>query len=307
MTAHNFEEFVRKQHGRYVGWVARKIPGGLPDAEELVQDAWVVVASEWEELDSPEAYAYAVLANKIKGHLRATEKSPHLVPLEGTDRLDEHAFSADPLASVIQYEEVREALSRRSELERSIACSRFAGFTDREIAQELGLSSGVNDFLGQVKDKSAAKALKPWGGVFVWHFMIENLTPRQRDVMSLAYYEGLKPKDIALRLGITPNSARAHLSCAKASIAAMFGGDVKRRLRTIENDLRGVRWTRRYLLAVQGSVEGRITGRTFLAEDGTELDLDSVGATRDRRKRGVLLGFLLEPDTPAPVRRALLR
>src|SRR5438132_8870483 len=53
--------------------------------------------------------------------------------------------------------------------------------------------------------------------------MLDNLKPRQREVVELTYYEGLTAEEIARRLGESPHAVRHHLQRGVAALRAAFG------------------------------------------------------------------------------------
>lgn len=53
--------------------------------------------------------------------------------------------------------------------------------------------------------------------------MLENLKPRQREVVELTYYEGLTAEEIARRLGESPHAVRHHLQRGVAALRSAFG------------------------------------------------------------------------------------
>jgi len=53
--------------------------------------------------------------------------------------------------------------------------------------------------------------------------MLENLKPRQREVVELTYYQGLTAEEIARRLGESPHAVRHHLQRGVAALRAAFG------------------------------------------------------------------------------------
>jgi RNA polymerase sigma-70 factor (ECF subfamily) len=53
--------------------------------------------------------------------------------------------------------------------------------------------------------------------------MLENLKPRQREVVELTYYLGLTAEEIARRLGESPHAVRHHLQRGVAALRAAFG------------------------------------------------------------------------------------
>jgi RNA polymerase sigma-70 factor, ECF subfamily len=53
--------------------------------------------------------------------------------------------------------------------------------------------------------------------------MLENLKPRQREVIELTYYEGLTAEEIARRLGESPHAVRHHLQRGVAALRTAFG------------------------------------------------------------------------------------
>jgi RNA polymerase sigma-70 factor (ECF subfamily) len=52
--------------------------------------------------------------------------------------------------------------------------------------------------------------------------MLENLKPRQREVVEMTYYEGLTAEEIARRLGESPHAVRHHLQRGVAALRAAF-------------------------------------------------------------------------------------
>jgi RNA polymerase sigma-70 factor, ECF subfamily len=55
--------------------------------------------------------------------------------------------------------------------------------------------------------------------------MLENLKPRQREVIQMTYYEGLTAEEIGRRLGESPHAVRHHLQRGVAALRAAFGND----------------------------------------------------------------------------------
>lgn len=59
--------------------------------------------------------------------------------------------------------------------------------------------------------------------------MLENLKPRQRQVVEMTYYEGLTAEEIARRLGESPHAVRHHLQRGVAALRAAFGNVYEKR------------------------------------------------------------------------------
>lgn len=53
--------------------------------------------------------------------------------------------------------------------------------------------------------------------------MLENLKPRQREVVEMTYYEGLTAEEIGRRLGESPHAVRHHLQRGVAALRKVFG------------------------------------------------------------------------------------
>lgn len=53
--------------------------------------------------------------------------------------------------------------------------------------------------------------------------MLENLKPRQRQVIEMTYFEGLTAEEIARRLGESPHAVRHHLQRGVTALRAAFG------------------------------------------------------------------------------------
>lgn len=53
--------------------------------------------------------------------------------------------------------------------------------------------------------------------------MLDNLKPRQREVVELTYYEGLTAEEIGRRLGESPHAVRHHLQRGVAALRKVFG------------------------------------------------------------------------------------
>lgn len=53
--------------------------------------------------------------------------------------------------------------------------------------------------------------------------MLENLKPRQREVVEMTYCEGLTAEEIARRLGESPHAVRHHLQRGVAALRKVFG------------------------------------------------------------------------------------
>ncbi|MET0919689.1 MAG: sigma-70 family RNA polymerase sigma factor [Acidimicrobiia bacterium] len=101
--------------------------GSLSVAEEVVQDAFVVVSQRWARLDNPGGYLRTTVVNGCRMHLRR----------QATERKYSHedALSVDTPTELI---ELRDALSRLTERERlAIVLRYFVDLDDSATARIL--------------------------------------------------------------------------------------------------------------------------------------------------------------------------
>jgi RNA polymerase sigma-70 factor (sigma-E family) len=112
------------------------------DAEDQVQEALTSCLRHWRRVaaaDSPDAYVYRVLANKVLRSRRRFWRGE--VP---TERLPERAFAADHAHDVAVAQVVRSALGRLSPEQRAVIVLRFfSDLSEAETATALGVASGT--------------------------------------------------------------------------------------------------------------------------------------------------------------------
>ena len=101
------------------------------------------------------------------------------------------------------------AYHRALHRKRHLVSNHFYRWENLEAAIEVG--SG-RPFWGELPE-----------AVLLAEQMLNNLKPRQREVVELTYYQGLTAEEIARRLGESPHAVRHHLQRGVAALRAAFG------------------------------------------------------------------------------------
>ncbi|GBQ70584.1 hypothetical protein CFR75_15710 [Komagataeibacter xylinus] len=128
---------------------ASTITGDRPNAEDIVQEAWVRCAAAAPPRDNPLSYLYRVVRNlAIDGqrrHLRERRRRPRT---EDCGRIEQIAEErASPETEVADRDEIRrlnEALAELPErTRRAIELYRLGNHTYKQVAAQLGISIGL--------------------------------------------------------------------------------------------------------------------------------------------------------------------
>ena len=136
-----FEQLFREHYEVVFRFVARRLPPGAEEPADLVQDAFLRLWREWEDLDqrrSTRAYLITI-ANRlvIDRHRRRGVREHH--------RAVERAAlvrSVEPLEEVDLEPAIRAAIHELPDhLESTFVLSRIDGLTYREIAEVQGVSA----------------------------------------------------------------------------------------------------------------------------------------------------------------------
>jgi RNA polymerase sigma-70 factor (ECF subfamily) len=148
--AEAFAEFYDR-HARLLFGIALGILGEVPEAEDALQDACVLM---WERaplhdprLGKPLAWAVTLTRNKSIDRLRARRRKSGLLEAAAAEAEPEAATSETTSAPAVAGEEaeaVRKALETLSEAQReSLRLAYFQGLTQQEIADRLGQPLGT--------------------------------------------------------------------------------------------------------------------------------------------------------------------
>ncbi|MDJ0343381.1 sigma-70 family RNA polymerase sigma factor [Streptomyces sp. H10-C2] len=117
--------------------------GSHADAAEVVDEAFAQLALDWHGvLSQPnaEAYAWAVVRNRVFDELRARARRPLVVD---TTVFEAMAFrlTEDPIGALEDQLAVRQALTLLPDKQQDVILLRFfAGFTTKEAAELMGVS-----------------------------------------------------------------------------------------------------------------------------------------------------------------------
>jgi RNA polymerase sigma-70 factor (sigma-E family) len=126
-----FTDFYRAQQPGLVR-IATLIVGSRPQAEDLVQDAFVRVHARWDRITSPEPYARRAVVNACRSHLRRRVLERR------------HRATLDPEVADLDARELLDALARLPIRQRSAVVLRFyADLSEREAAETLGCPTGT--------------------------------------------------------------------------------------------------------------------------------------------------------------------
>ena len=130
------------------------------DAEDILQEALVVVLRRWQTIDDPPAFLLGTVRMCILNHRRKLQLE-RCVPLEA-EHLDRLGGGECPQRQVDSRHDVRKLLARLPGRSRQIVALRYGdGLSPREIAQALdGSESGVRKMahrgLGRLRRYAAA-------------------------------------------------------------------------------------------------------------------------------------------------------
>lgn len=139
-----------RHYARLVRFLYRRL-GDRDRAEDLAQEAFVRLLSHRPR--RPESWLYAVAANLARDEARGTaRRARHLRALEGewSERSAEAPDAALDAGAAVT--EVRAALDRLGERDRTILLLRAEGLSYREVAAALGVAAtSVGPLLGRAQ------------------------------------------------------------------------------------------------------------------------------------------------------------
>jgi RNA polymerase sigma-70 factor (sigma-E family) len=126
-----FTDFYRANQPELVR-IATLIVGSRPQAEDLVQDAFVRVHAKWDRVERPEPYARRAVVNACRSHLRRRVLERR------------HHATLEVAAAELDARELLDALARLPVRQRSAVVLRFyADLSERETAEALGCPTGT--------------------------------------------------------------------------------------------------------------------------------------------------------------------
>jgi RNA polymerase sigma-70 factor, ECF subfamily len=133
------DEFYQATYGRLVGQLY-PITGSLPEAEEVVQEAFVRALARWNHVrayDAPEAWVRRVALNLASNQLRRARSRAAALARFGLTKVEEPPMSAEAAALV-------QALRRLPPSHRQVLVLRYAlDLPVSEVARQLGLTPGT--------------------------------------------------------------------------------------------------------------------------------------------------------------------
>jgi RNA polymerase sigma-70 factor (sigma-E family) len=138
-----FREFVVARLGA-LSRVAYLLAGGHDAAEELLQNALVVVASRWHRVaaaNDPMAYVRRVLYHE---HVSAWRRNRHLRAEYATDQVPERRGARDEADDAVRRVVLEQALARLTPRQRAVIVLRFyEDLSEADAATVLGCSLGT--------------------------------------------------------------------------------------------------------------------------------------------------------------------
>ena len=134
-----FDEFYRATYGRLVGQLY-PITGSLPEAEEVVQEAFIRALARWRQVrayDLPEVWVRRVALNLASNELRRARSRLAALARLGPTKVEEPPMSAEAAA-------LAEALRRLPPSHRQVLLLHYAlDLPVSEVARQLGLTPGT--------------------------------------------------------------------------------------------------------------------------------------------------------------------
>lgn len=148
-------EFVQneKNISAMMGYVGKKV-GNPTVAEDIVQTVLERMIEHWENIrhqPNPTAYVYQMLSNAILDFWRQDKRKPAQFYPEWVEFPDEFNTEAYVLFKLSYEEIIQEA---RNDTERLLVRRIYAGYTSREIAEQLGRPvATVESWLKRFRDR----------------------------------------------------------------------------------------------------------------------------------------------------------
>jgi RNA polymerase sigma factor (sigma-70 family) len=141
LTSVDFEEFVRSERSKLV-WFLMSHGASLHEAEEAAQASLIEAWRKWETIISPRGWVYRVA---LREYWRSAPK-PGASREELTAEPPDHASvpSAGDMADITARERlVCTEIARLPAQQRQVAVLRYEGYTNREIAEQLGVDASA--------------------------------------------------------------------------------------------------------------------------------------------------------------------
>jgi RNA polymerase sigma-70 factor, ECF subfamily len=137
--AGSFDDFFHLEHERLLG-ALYVVTGSLPEAEDLMQEAFVKVLQRWDvvrSLEDPTGYLYRTAMNTFRTAYRRAQMAIR--------RMASFTESApDPFAEVELREDIRRALIALTPRQRAaIVLTELLGYPPSEAARTLGIKGST--------------------------------------------------------------------------------------------------------------------------------------------------------------------
>jgi RNA polymerase sigma-70 factor (ECF subfamily) len=137
--AQSFDDFFEMEHERLLG-ALYLVTGNLPEAEDLMQDAFVKVLQRWDlvrSLADPTGYLYRTAMNGFRTTYRRARMAIH--KMTSLTRAE-----VDPFSEVEVREDVRRALAALTPRQRAaIVLTELLGYPPSEAARSLGIKAST--------------------------------------------------------------------------------------------------------------------------------------------------------------------
>lgn len=250
----DFEEIYRLTVDGLRAYVSKRVP--YDQVDDVVQETYLRAASgRFDRLENRQRLfqyligtALNVIRRSVYTHTTRAAGPSELELAEVPDR-------GDAMVDLIDHIALEKMLAGLPSDTRGVAMLCSEGLEIREIAKRVGLSAGqvkvrLEDLRRALRRLSApptepAEVVRWWRAPHVeWGILpktvtrrpatapvsdderidaaIERLPVRQREVVRRRVHRGMKPREIAAELGITPNSARVSLCQGHATLAKLL-------------------------------------------------------------------------------------
>jgi RNA polymerase sigma-70 factor (ECF subfamily) len=132
----DFEDFVRAERSKLI-WFLMSHGASVHEAEEAAQTSLIEAWRKWETITSPRGWVYRVA---LRAYWRSAPRPGHRDDLTGElpDRADVPS-AADMAEFTAQERLVCAEIARLPAQQRQVALMRYEGYSNREIADQLGV------------------------------------------------------------------------------------------------------------------------------------------------------------------------
>jgi RNA polymerase sigma-70 factor, ECF subfamily len=212
------------------------------EAEDVLQDTFIEATAHLSKLQSDSSVISWLLtiAQRLAWSRRRRQQRAIEAPSgSATDIADNLATLAgkQTFDQVLDLMAIDDLLNKLPAEMREIATLRGDGYTTREIASNMGVSRRtVTESLHRLRAKvqqgmepdepdytSTARIRSETAAQSTIAQAIQTLPVRRREVLVRQVERGLRPKEIAAELNISPNCARVHLNLAYTELAERLG------------------------------------------------------------------------------------